>query len=295
MDRRDVDAPLRARVSADVERPDKVVFGLTWRQVVIVAVTGLVLYGVWSAVAAVVDPFVFLVAAVPVAAGAFFLAVGRRDGIGMDAWLLAAWRHRRAPHRLVPTSGAVEPPPAWVRTTSRQALPAPLTLPAKGVTEQGLVDLGPDGTVALLTASTVNFGLRTAAEQNGLVAGFARWLNGLDAPVQIQVRAQRVDLFTLAHRILDGAAALPHPALEDAARVHAAFLDRLAGERELLHRHVTVAVRDRRGSGYAQHRAAEAARALAACEVAAQVCDAAVTLAACLNPAADGAAGGDRT
>jgi len=299
MNRQDQEAPFRARLPAGVERPDKIVFGLTFRQLVILSVTGLTLYGAWSATATIVDPLVFLIAAIPVAAGAFFLAVGKRDGIALDAWLVAAIRHRRTPHRLVPADGPMAPAPQWVATTRgpghRQPLPAPLSLPARGITEQGLVDLGPDGTAAIVTASTVNFGLRTPGEQNGLVAGFARWLNSLDAPAQILIRAQRVDLSTLADRIIDGAPTLPHPALEQAALAHAAFLDQLATERELLHRHVTVTVRDRRGPGYTAHRAAEAARALAACEVDAQVCDgpmAAATLAACLNP--DGpAAGGE--
>jgi len=151
------------------------------------------------------------------------------------------------------------------------------------------VDLGPDGTTALVAASTVAFGLRTPGEQNGLVAGFGRWLNSLDAPVQILVRAERVDLTTVADRIHHHAPNLPHPALEEAALSHAAFLDDRASQRELLHRQVTIAVRDRRGPGHTTHRAAEAVRALAACEVTATVLDAAdtaATLAGCLDPTA---------
>jgi hypothetical protein len=302
MNRRDVETPMRARVPADVEKADRIVFGLTFRQLVILAVTGLTLYGAWSALATVVPPLVFLIAALPVAAAAYALAVGRRDGIALDVWLRAAIRHRRSPHRLIPADGPITPAPAWVRTTSgpgnKIPLPAPLSLPAKGITPGGVVDLGPDGATALVGASTVAFGLRTSGEQNALVAGFGRWLNSLDAPVQILVRAERVDLSTVADRILDQAAGLPHPALEEAARSHAGFLDQLATQRELLHRNVTVAVRDRRGHGYAQHRANEAVRALAACEVAAIVLDgagAAATLATSLDPATpDGptAAGG---
>lgn len=290
MNHRD-DPPMHARLPADIERPDKIVFGLTARQVLILAGTGLALYGVWSAAATVLPPLVCLVAVIPPAAAAFALAVGRRDGISLDAWLLAAIRHRRSPRRLVPTDGEVAPPPPWVRTTGRPAghepLPAPLRLPARGVTQHGVIDLGPDGTTALVAASTVTFGLRTASEQNALVTAFGRWLNSLDAPVQILVRAQRADLTTLADRILDQAPGLPHPALEDAARSHAEFLDDLATGRELLHRQVTVAVRGRRGCDDATGRAIDTVRALAACEVAAQVCDgpaAAATLASCLDP-----------
>src|SRR5213078_4025685 len=202
--------------------------------------------------ATVVPPLAFLAGAIPVAGLAFVLAVGRRDGISLDAWLLHAVRYRRAPHQLVPTSEAIAAAPAWVQTTAGRGdkipLPAPLRLPAKAVTADGLVDLGPDGTTALVAASTVAFGLRTPGEQNGLVAGFGRWLNSLDAPVQILVRAERVDLTTVADRIHYHAPSLPHPALEEAALSHAAFLDDLAAQRELLHRQVTIAVRDRRGA-----------------------------------------------
>ena len=291
MARRDSEAPMRPRVPANVERKDSILFGFTFRQVVILTVAGLIIYAAWTALAKVVHPLVFLVGAIPVAGFAFVLAVGRRDGISLDAWLAHAIRHRRTPHRLVPADGPITPAPAWMATTAGRAdklpLPAPLRLPAKGITSDGLVDLGPDGTTALVTASTVAFGLRTPGEQNGLVAGFGRWLNSLDAPVQILVRAERVDLTTIADRIADLAPSLPHPALEAAALSHVAFLDDLAAQRELLHRQVTIAVRDRRGAGHTLHRAAEAVRALGACEVDAAVLDgyaAAATLAASLDP-----------
>src|SRR6266516_1788692 len=239
MARRDTEAPMRARVPANVERKDSILFGFTFRQVVILTVAGLIIYTAWTALARVVHPLAFLIGAIPLAGFAFVLAVGRRDGIPLDAWLAHAIRHRRTPHRLVPT----------------------------------------DDTTALVAASTVAFGLRTPGEQNGLVAGFGRWLNSLDAPVQIVVRAERVDLTAVADRIHAQAPSLPHPALEEAALSHVAFLDDLASQRELLHRQVTIAVRDRRGPGHTLHRAAEAVRALAACEVTATVLDAADTAA----------------
>src|SRR5439155_17939413 len=92
---------------------------------------------------------------------------------------------------------------------------------------------------------------------------------------------------TLADRIHDRAPSLPHPALEAAALAHVAFLDDLATQRELLHRQVTIAVRDTRGPAHTRHRATEAVRALAGCEVAARVQDAgevAATLAAAMDP-----------
>ncbi|MDG4829970.1 PrgI family protein [Solwaraspora sp. WMMD1047] len=287
------DEPYKARIPADIERPDRIAFGMSGRQLVILTISGLLLYAAWTTVATVVHPLVFLAGATPLAAGAFLLAVGRRDGISLDAWVLAALRHRRSPRWLVPADGPVIPAPAWVATTvgpgDRLPLPAPLRLPAKGITGDGLIDLGPDGTAGLVAASTVAFGLRTAGEQNGLVAGFARWLHSLDGPVQIVVRAQQVDLTYLADRFLTAAPGLPHPALEEAARAHVAFLDDLAARRELLHRQITVAVRSRRGPHHTAHAAAEAVRALAGCEVPARVLDGhdvLVRLAASLDPTA---------
>ncbi|PZF83872.1 PrgI family protein [Micromonospora deserti] len=293
MSRHSDEAPMRARVPADIERADRLAFGMSGRQLVILAVTGLLLYAAWTAVATLVHPLVFLAGAMPPAAGAFLLAVGRRDGISLDAWVLAALRHRRSPRRLVPADMPVIPAPAWVQTTAgpgdQLPLPAPLRLPAKGITGHGLIDLGSDGTTGLVAASTVAFGLRTPGEQNGLVAGFARWLHSLDGPAQIVVQAQRVDLTYLADRFLAAAPGLPHPALEEAAHAHAAFLEDLAGQRELLHRQVTVAVRSRRGAHHTAHHATEAVRALAGCEVPARVLDgpeATVRLAASLDPTA---------
>src|SRR5689334_5201751 len=117
MSRRDDEAPLRARVPADVERADRIAFGLTGRQLVILTVTGLVLYAAWPALATVVPPLVFIACALPIVGTAFFVAVGRRDGLGLDVWLLAALRYRRAPRRLVPSEGPITPAPAWISTT----------------------------------------------------------------------------------------------------------------------------------------------------------------------------------
>lgn len=288
MSRRDDQPPLRAKVPGDVERKDQLLWGFTARQVVMLSVTGLVLYAAWSALAPTVSPLVLLAATSPVAAASFVIAVGRRDGLSLDAWLLAAVRHRRSPRRFVPAAEPIAAPPMWAGIGHDEAQPpAPLRLPFCGVSEDGLIDLGPDGSAALVAASTVAFGLRSAGEQNGLVAGFGRWLNSLDGPVEILVRAERVDLATVADRIHGHAPGLPHPALEEAAVSHAAFLDGLAIERELLHRQVTIAVRDERSPGHTVHRATDAVRALAACEVTASVLDhndTTVTLAACLEP-----------
>jgi hypothetical protein len=272
MSRRD-DPPPPERLPADVGRPDTILFGLTARQVGILAATGLLLWTLWATTTTVLAAPVFLAIAAPVGLVGFMLAVGRRDGISLDRWLYAAWRHRRSPHLLVDADGPVPAPPRWVATTGVTAVPAPLRLPARGITGDGLVDLGPDGTAGVVSCATVNFHLRSGTEQRGLVAGYARWLNSLDAPVQVLIRSRRVDLTGMATQIIADAGGLPDPALEEAARDHAAFVQQLAAQRQLLHRDVFVIVRDRRSPLHTRHRADETVRALAACEVTAHVCD----------------------
>jgi hypothetical protein len=291
--------PFRARVPADVERPDRILGRLTARQVALLAVVAVVLWVGYLATERLVPPLVYLGAAAVIGAGAFGIVIGRRDGLGLDAWLAAALRHHRRPRRLVPADGPIASPPAWIATAGpTQPPPAPLRLPARGVDSAGLVDLGSEGTAALVRATTINFALRTPGEQTGLLAGFARWLNSLDTPTQILVRAHRVDLEVLADRILERAPGLSHPALEQAAREHAAFLDQLADDHELLHRQILIAVRDPRSPTHAARAAVEAVAALGGCQVTAEALDgasASTALAGCLDPgnAGPGRNGGD--
>lgn len=273
MDRTD-QTPMRARVPADVDQPDRILFGLTARQIVILSVAGLLLYGMWTALLPVLPPLVLAAISIPLAGAAVATATVRRDGTGLDSWLLAAIRFRRSPRRQVPaTTDQLHPPPAWVATDApggKLPLPAPLQLPAKGINPDGTLDLGPDGHTTLVACSTVNFTLRSAAEQNGLIGAFAGFLHSLDGPAQIVVRAHRVDLTGHANHVFDTAAELPDPALEHAATDYATFLADLANERELLHRQVTLAMRDKRSPTRAAHRGDEAVRTLAGCEVTAR-------------------------
>jgi hypothetical protein len=124
---------------------------------------------------------------------------------------------------------------------------------------------------AVAGCSTVNFELRSGAERQALVGGFARWLNSLTGPVQILVRSALVDLGPAAEALRQRAASLPHPALAAAALSHADHLDALGYGRTLLSRQVLLAVREPDAGPAARNRAVqratEAVGALAAAEV----------------------------
>src|SRR4051812_8180409 len=98
----DAEVDLRARIPADVDAPDKLFYGLTARQVAIFATAGVAGYLIWQAVGARAPLPVTAALWIPITTVAVVLALGRREGLSLDAWLLAALAHRRAPRRSVP-------------------------------------------------------------------------------------------------------------------------------------------------------------------------------------------------
>lgn len=209
----------------------------------------------------------FLALAVPVAVTAVILALGRRDGVPMDRMFLAAIRHRTTPRTRVARPDDFQDDshsaPAWLDArrrpsqeqpeTGRRRGHAPLRLPATSVTDSGtnssgtdvgVIDLGADGLAVAAVASTVNFALRTPAEQEALVATFGRYLHSLAAPVQVLIRAERLDLTGQVGELHSGAARLPHPAMQAAALEHADYLTWLADHTVLLRRQVLLVLRE---------------------------------------------------
>ncbi len=210
----------RVPVPADVELPDKLVAGLTGRQVVITAIAVLVIWAGFEATRTVLPLPVFAVLAAPVAVIATALAIGQRDGLTLDRLLAAAWRQARSPRRMVTAPEGVPAVPGWVAPgLARQAgpMPAPVTPPWQLVTPDGVIGLGGDGAAAVCAVSTVNFALRSPAEQDALTAAYGRWLHSLTGPVQILIRTGHADLASAISRLREDAPSLPHPALEQAA------------------------------------------------------------------------------
>jgi len=303
--RRDEDSG-RVRIPADVDRPDKLLAGLTARQLAILAVAAVALWAGYAATRHLVPPAAYGAVAIPVGAVAALLALGRVEGVPADRWVIAAWRHRRSSRRLVPAPEGVPAIPGFLAKAAGShppALPAPLRLPLAGIAASGVVDLGPDGLAVICRASAVTFGLRTPAEQEALVAGFARFLSSLAEPVQVLVRAEPLDVGPAICALLDAAPGLPHLALERAARDHAAFLADLAASRALLRREVLVVLRQPVGqagaegdrSGRLLRRAAEAVTSLGAAGVSLSILDGAganSVLGRCLDPAAPPRPGG---
>jgi hypothetical protein len=234
------------RIPADIDRPDRILAGLSARQLGILAASGAVAWAL-ATTAAVVLPLPVAVAlgAPPVLVGVA-LALGWRDGLSLDRLALAALRQRRGPRRLVPAPEGVAAPPAWAG--SRDGPPAPLAGPIHNLHDGGVIDLGGDGRALLCRASAVNFRLRSQPEQQALIAAFARLLHAVTGPLTVVVRTDRVDLAGTVAALRAAAPGLPHPALERAAGEHADFLADLAARHDVLSRERLLVLREPAGT-----------------------------------------------
>ena len=226
--------------------PDKVLAGLTARQVAIAAVAAVVIWAGSQATRRVMPLPAFAALAAPVAAwppsrwssasGTACRWTGCWPPPGGSGAPRAAWsppRRASRPRPPGPPRPAPQPPPP--------AVLAPLW---RHVAPDGVIGLGSAGAAAVAAVSTVNFALRSPAEQDALAAAYGRWLNSLTGPVQILVRAGRADLSAAVAALREAAPGLPHPALEQAALEHAGFLEGLAAERDVLTRQALLVIRE---------------------------------------------------
>lgn len=217
----------RARIPSDVERDDKLLAGLTGRQIAYLAGAALLLWAIYISTRHRLPAVAFGALAAPIAGLSAAFALGRADGLSLDRLARAFLRQRRAPRRLVQ---APEGLPAARRERWRsRANPSVARLPGfvRSISPDGIVDVGGDGLRRLCRASAVSFALRSDQEQEALLASFGRFLNGLSAPTEIVVSTRRAELDPLAAAIGESASSLPDPGLEEAAREHARFLSEL--------------------------------------------------------------------
>ncbi|MEV4536289.1 PrgI family protein [Asanoa sp. NPDC049518] len=234
----DVDDAPRAVVPANINEPDKIAFGLTFRQLTIVGGVGLAGFTVYRLAGHLLPAMAWLLVAAIVGAATVVVALGRRDGLPLDVWLRNGISFTTAPRTLAPGSPQST---ALVAVAGEAALPAPLRLPVTAVSPSGVVSAeGVDRVV--IACGTTNIHLRTGDEQEALLEGFGRFLNSLTGPAQMVVAAQRQDLSAHAEVIAEAAHGLPHPALRTAADEHARFLVELAASRDPLRRQVLTVV-----------------------------------------------------
>jgi hypothetical protein len=252
-------------VNADLEIEDKILGPFTARQAAILATAAVILWLVYAGLHRLVPPLVILAAALIVGAALVAAVTTKKDGLSLDRYTLAALRHHRRGNRYVNAEPDEQLPPGLDR----------LNIPAAGLDEAGVLDLGPDGAAVLIECGTVNLALRSGDEVRAALAGFGQALNGLGGAFSFTVTAHRIDLGRRAERVEDGAAFLAHPALEERARAYAGLLRELSGGRDLIARRVLLILREdgpaRHAAGPVLHRAAQAAALLTGAGITARI------------------------
>lgn len=223
----------RIRLPADVEMEDRLAWGLTARQLVILGVSAIVCYAVFSTAGSVLPTPVAAALAVPLALVGVALALGRLDGLTGDRIALAAARHlTQSPRRVTAPEGL----PGKLTGAPAQPGVSLLRVPVSAILQSGVVELADGTSVLLLAASATSWALRSIEEQTALAEAYGKWLNSLTEPATITVRSEPVDLAGRASAIEHAAPALPHPALRHCAHTYAEFLHELASEGEGLRR-----------------------------------------------------------
>ena len=226
------------RLPADVEMEDRLAFGLTARQLVILGIAALVSYGIYAVAGSVLPLPVAAALAVPTALAGVALALGHHAGLSGDRIALAAARHLTQSRQRV----AGEKLPDRLADAPEQPAVSLLRVPVRAILQSGVVELVDGTSVLLLAATGTNWALRSEEEQAALADAYARWLNSLIEPTTITVRSEPVDLTGHAHAIEDAGRALPHPALRRCAHTYAQFLTELASEGDGLRRRQIVVV-----------------------------------------------------
>jgi hypothetical protein len=252
-----IEMPRSVPVPADLDAPDAVLWGANGRQVAMLAPACLVVLMVWYRLVGDVDPRVLLLCTAPPLAVVGALALGRVDGCDLDRLLLAALRRPRKPL----TAGRIDSRAARFAAVGGAPVPRSVRGPIHDLIEDGLVDLGAAGKAVAVDVGTVNFSLRSADEQEQLVASFAGLLGAVEGHLQITVATRPVDLTGYLAASAQTARTLTGTALAEAAAAHTDWLAALARGQRLLARQVTVTVRC--GDAASCERAAEQVEAFA--------------------------------
>lgn len=244
-------------VPADIDRSDRVLWGLTGRQVVILAPVVLATVMVWQRLLGQVPMSILVGVTAPVLGIAAALALGRVDGLDGDRLAVAALSTPRRPL----AAGRGDSAMLAVTGAKRRRQAGVLRGPVRDLAEDGTLDLGRTGVAVGIGVSCVNFDLRSTGEQADLIAALARLLHSLEAHCQLLMSTRPVDLAAYLSGSEDATGDAASPYLAEAAAAHRIWLASLVRTQRLLAREVTVIVRA--GDGASAERAADQVDAFA--------------------------------
>lgn len=236
-----------ARFHADYETADRIVAGLTVRQLLVLSITGLGVWGLFLAVSEVASTVLAGIVCAPIGALGAVLVAKAPDGTPMDRFLYLAVRHLIAPNRLVLAPQGLAK--LALRSMGRVGV---VDLPVRAISEDGSVDVCGWGISAVMKATAINLQLRSESERKIITDSFGRLCNSLDAGVQVLVSARPIDAEAIVADIEREAAFLPHPALTESAHDYCRYFRSLISGGDVLRHEVFVCIREsKKGKGAA--------------------------------------------
>lgn len=225
---------------ASAARADRIIAGLTARQLSILGVTAVTVGGFFSVLSSYIPTAPAAVISAPPAIVGVVVALGQLDRVGLDKMSVFALRFIHRPRRRVLASGDIPAPPVW---SEKKSL-ALVDFPVKDVLSDGVLDLGGEGFVLACRASPVNLALKAEKEREVAVLGFGRFLNAIGRPIEILVRSGRADLSGRIKELEWQIPALPHPRLAEEAQCYLEFLKRLGARGDVLRREAFLCLRE---------------------------------------------------
>jgi hypothetical protein len=226
---------MNVKVPSDIDMADRILWGLTARQLLILGATCIFGWGLYLPLARI--PYLAAALAGVVAAMGIGVAFARPDGLVAERWLLEGLRYLATPRRRVLAPEGLPDVPRWAK--AREPI-ATMEMPLQKVRGAGVLALGGEAFSLVCRASALNLSLRSDAERQALIEGLARFLNSIEQSVSFVVRSERTDVRSHIKRIERDSSTLPHPSLERAARSYANYLRSLAERRDVLRREVYV-------------------------------------------------------
>jgi PrgI family protein len=233
---------LKTRIPADIEMEDRILAGLTVRQLVILSLDALLLWGCYLSIGRHLSVYLLGPFAALVVVPGLVVALAKPDGMRPEKLALDALRSLLSPKTRVMAPEGITPLPEWARSSQERI--EPTNLPLTAISDEGYFELVDGVAVAVCRVRPVNFELGSESDKKKLVEGFGRFLNSLGGSVQFLVRSERADLQTTLAELEAKADNLPDLALEQASRNYALFLRDLASKKEVASRAIFLCVRE---------------------------------------------------
>ena len=229
------------RIPGDLDRPDAFLFGLTARQIALLAPFFALLAALgWLGAGRI--PMVVLLPVLAVGSGvAISLTLVHQDGMSPEALGKALAGYLRRPKQLIWAPEGTGDPPRALHLRRHSSKLGRFVEPWRGF-EANDIDLGDCGRVRVLAVSSLDLQLRSARETAALTGAYGRLLNALDESLCILVRAEPVDLEERARAAESAGGQDAPPELAAYGADHARFLRAMSGG---LRRQVYLVVKGR--------------------------------------------------